>query len=161
MRYTMKRMGTLKLWVLSCSHPVGFGCEIGGYAVKRLEHKADYSVLLAGDEEQLYRNLSDPDEWPLPPYPAWDMPSQIHRGRISSIPEFTAEEIRRQRQWRADEHRRVASDLRKWAAIEADDDRRAKLVGAAQLNEGLAQTLDSLIAEELFDEAEVERLDRE
>ena len=39
----------------------------------------------------------------------------------------------------------TVSGLRKWASIEVDDDRRAKLVGAAQLNEVLAQTLESVV----------------
>src|SRR5215467_14409352 len=101
----------------------------------------DFSALIAGDEEQLYRNLSNPEDWPLDPdVGPVARASALSRLRLTplTLDELRvrryemAEELRADRRARAESHRQIAHDLKHWATVDADEGRIGRLLSAAE-----------------------------
>jgi hypothetical protein len=113
-----------------------------------------YRSVLQFDDAALYRHLSDPDEWPIVDMPMFAIGAELDAALIE-VP--TAEEIRRDREIRIEEHRRVAQDLRQFATTIQDDDRRIAFARAAEMHEAIAEVLGAVSADERMADIRADR----
>lgn len=124
-----------------------------------------YSLLLKEDDNVFYRNVSDPTSWPLPHVPAalggegTALASFASRPTVKEILERrdrrATQQARRYaqeyNQWKAQQHRALAHDLRYWAEKEQDAHKRRRFESAAHLNDTFAQTLEVLALDPMDD----------